>query len=307
MGSTRLPGKVLKPVAGKPLLWHIIHRLKASRLIEEIAIATTTNPLDEAIVEFGAAEGITVVRGPEDDVLARFALAAEALDADVIVRVSSDAPFIDADFVDHLIATLIEQDGDYVLMQDGSECAHEGVDPFSRRALDKLMMDAASDPAAREHVTGYFKLHPDFVKIVRAAPWPELSKKGGRLTIDTPDDLAFVEAVHARMDAKAGEASLADLLLLLEREPGLNAINAHVRQKPIQVSKNFSGGGAYPLRWGRGNSGYGHIKRSWWRWRAPCAIPRVWAWCSPSMAATMRRRSSAAPALPPSAPAIWVR
>src|SRR5262249_29411747 len=73
MGSTRLPGKVLKPVAGKPLLWHIIHRLKASRLIADIAIATTTNPLDEAIVEWGAGEGVTVVRGPEDDVLARFA------------------------------------------------------------------------------------------------------------------------------------------------------------------------------------------------------------------------------------------
>src|ERR1700750_3327786 len=105
MGSTRLPGKVLKPIAGKPLLWHIVHRLRASRLIEDIAIATTTNPADEAIVEFAAAEGVTVLRGPEDDVLARFAMAAEAMDADVIVRVSSDAPFIDAHFVDHLIAT----------------------------------------------------------------------------------------------------------------------------------------------------------------------------------------------------------
>ena len=186
MGSTRLPGKVLKPVAGKPLLWHIVHRLKSSRLIEDIAIATTTNPLDEAIVEFGASEGVTVIRGPEDDVLARFALAAEAMDADVIVRVSSDAPFIDAAFVDHLIATLIEQEGDYVLIQEGGECAHEGVDPFSRRALDKLMMDAANDPAAREHVTGYFKLHPDFVKVVRAAPWPALKPPTSSWRCSTP-------------------------------------------------------------------------------------------------------------------------
>src|SRR6201994_4229579 len=221
MGSTRLPGKVLKPVAGKPLLWHIVHRLKASKLIEQIAIATTTNPLDEAIVEFGAAHGITVVRGPEDDVLARFALAAEKLNADIIVRVSSDPPFVDAGFVDHLVSSLIAQDGDYVLMEEGVPCAHEGVDPFSRRGLDKLMMDAGDDPAAREHVTGYFKLHPDFVPIARAKAYPSLAREGGRLTIDTPDDLAFVEAVHDRMFAKAGEASLADLLLLLEREPGL--------------------------------------------------------------------------------------
>src|ERR1700761_6184954 len=150
MGSTRLPGKVLRPVAGKPLLWHIVHRLKASKRIQDIAIATTTNPLDEAIVEWGAAEGVTVVRGPEDDVLARFARAAEVLDADVIVRVSSDAPFLDAGFIDHLVASMIEQKSDYVLLEDGAVTAHEGVDPFSRRGLDRLMLDAADDPAARE-------------------------------------------------------------------------------------------------------------------------------------------------------------
>jgi spore coat polysaccharide biosynthesis protein SpsF len=257
MGSTRLPGKVLKPIAGKPLLWHIVHRLRQCALVEDIAVATSTNPRDDAIVEWGAHEGVTIVRGPEDDVLARYARAAEALDADVIVRVSSDAPFIDAGFVDHLVATLIAEDGDYVLMREGTECAHEGVDPFSRRALDKLMMDAGDDPAAREHVTGYFKLHPDFVKIVRAAPYPSLARKGGRLTIDTPDDLAFVEAVHARMQARAGEASLADLLLLLEREPELNRINGHVRQKPITPL-----GGLALIRCdGGGKFGYGHVKR----------------------------------------------
>ena len=257
MGSTRLPGKVLKPIAGQPLLWHIIHRLKASRLIQDIAIATTTNPLDEAIVEFGAANRITVVRGPEDDVLARFARAAEQLDADIVVRVSSDAPFLDAGFIDHLIASMIEQGGDYVLMEDGVPCAHEGVDPLTRRALDKLMMDAGDDPAAREHVTGYFKLHPDFVPIARAPAYPIFAREGGRLTIDTPDDLAFAEAVHARLRARAGEASLADLLLLLEREPELRAINSHVKQKPILPS----GGMALIRCDGGGKFGYGHVKR----------------------------------------------
>src|ERR1700743_1854177 len=262
MGSTRLPGKVLKPIAGKPLLWHIVHRLKACRLLEDIAVATSVNPADEAIVEWCNQEGVIVVRGPEDDVLARYARAAEKLDADIIVRVSSDAPFIDAGFVDHLIATLIEQDGDYVLLEEGAETAHEGVDPFSRRALDRLMMDAAGDPAAKEHVTGYFKLHPDFVKIVRAGAYPPLAKKGGRFTIDTPDDLAFVEAVHARVQARAGEANLADLLLLLEREPELNKINGHVKQKPIVGSSGRASGGLALIRCdGGGKYGYGHVKR----------------------------------------------
>jgi spore coat polysaccharide biosynthesis protein SpsF len=257
MGSARLPGKVLKPIAGKPLLWHIVHRLKACHLLEEIAVATSVSPADEAIVEWCNAQGVIVVRGPENDVLARYARAAEKLDADIIVQVSPDTPFIDAGFVDHLVATLIEQDGDYVLLEDGAECAHDGVDPFSRRALDRLMMDAAHDAAARETVTGYFKLHPDFVKIVRAKPYAPQGKRSRRFTIDTPDDLAFVEAVHARLAAKAGEASLADLLLLLEREPELNAINAHPRQKQI----GRSGGIALIRCDGGGKFGYGHVKR----------------------------------------------
>ena len=258
MGSTRLPGKVLRPVAGKPLLWHIVHRLKASRLIDEIAIATTINPLDDAIVEFGAAHGIAVVRGPEDDVLARFARAAETLDADIIVRVSSDAPFMDAGFVDHLIASMIEQGGDYVLMEEGAPCAHEGVDPLTRRGLDKLMMDARDDPAAREHVTGYFKLHPDFVPIARARAYPSLAREGGRLTIDTPDDLAFVEAVHARLEARAGEASLADLLLLA----GARAGTAR-HQPPCEAEAHSSRPAALALIRcdGGGKFGYGHVKR----------------------------------------------
>lgn len=257
MGSTRLPGKVLKPIAGQPLLWHIVHRLKRSQFIEQIAIATSTNPRDDAIVEFGRDNGIAVVRGPEDDVLARFARAAELLDADIIVRVSADAPFVDAGFIDHLVEAMIEQNGDYVLLEEGAVTGHEGVDPFSRRALDKLMMDAREDPVAREHVTGYFKLHPDFVRVARAPAYPPLARPGGRLTIDTPDDLAFVEALHARLAAKAGEASLADLLLLLEREPSLRETNAHVRQKGLEAK-----GGLALIRCdGGGGFGYGHVKR----------------------------------------------
>jgi len=257
MGSTRLPGKVLMPVAGQPLIWHVVNRLKRSQLVEQIAITTSTHPRDDAIVEWGRQNDVPVVRGPEDDVLARFARAAELLDADVIVRVSSDAPFIDPGFVDHLLTALLEQDGDYVLLEEGAVTAHEGVDPLTRRALDKLMMDAREDPIAREHVTGYFKLHPDFVRIARAAPYPALARTAGRLTVDTPDDLTFIEAVHARMAARAGEASLADLLALLEREPQLREVNSHVRQKPIAST----GGRALIRCDGGGKFGYGHVKR----------------------------------------------
>jgi len=258
MGSTRLPGKVLRPIAGKPLLWHVVHRLRRCRTLDGIVIATSTNPRDAAIESFCHDNGVEVVRGPEDNVLARFALAAEKTEADVIVRVSSDAPLLDPAFIDHLVTALIAQDGDYVQLEPGALCAHEGVDPFSRRALDRLMREAGDDRVAREHVSGYFKLHPEFVRIVYAAADPRLARKPTRLTVDTPDDLAFIEALHERLQAKAGEASLSDLLLLLEREPQLTAINAHVRQKPLEGA-----GGLALIRCdGGGMLGFGHVKRS---------------------------------------------
>ena len=258
MGSTRFPGKVLKPVAGKPLLWHVLYRLTRCKTLDWIVVATSDNPRDDAIETYCREQKIDVVRGPEDNVLQRFKLAAEKTEADIIVRVSADAPFIDPQFVDHLVKTLIAAEGDYVLVEPGQQCAHEGVDPFSRRALDRLVAEASHDPVAREHVSGYFKSHPDFVRIVHAAPDPRLARRGGRLTIDTPDDLAFIEAIHERLKAKAGEASLADLLLLLEREPKLGRINAHVRQKTLD-----NRGGVAVIRCDGGFTyGYGHVKRS---------------------------------------------
>jgi spore coat polysaccharide biosynthesis protein SpsF len=258
MGSSRLPGKVLREIAGKPLLWHVLHRLRACTTLDTMAVATSTEDIDNAIVDFCRDENVTCIRGPQDNVLARFALAAARTKADYIVRVSSDAPFLDAGFIDHLVDSLIRQDGDYVLLEPGAVTAHEGVDPFSRRALNKLVQEAADDAVAREHVTGYFKLHPDFARTVFAPAYPSLAHEGARLTIDTPDDLAFIETLYDRLHAKAGEASLADLLLLLQKEPRLNEINAHVRQKPLQ----HAGGIAIIRCDGGGTLGYGHVKRS---------------------------------------------
>lgn len=257
MGSTRFPGKVLKPIVGQPLLWHIVHRLEKSKLIDEIVIATSDNPRDDAIAEFCRQNGVRVVRGSESDVLARFVKAAVETDADVIVRVCSDSPFIEGHYIDHFITAMLAQDCDYVLPDEAKPNAHQGIDVFTRRALDKLADEVPDDPVAREHISGYFKLHPDFVPIAEADPFPASERAGGRLSVDTPDDLAFVEAVYARLQAKAGEASLGDLLLLLEREPTLSRINAHVQQKAIAQQAAVAlircdGGGDY---------GFGHVKR----------------------------------------------
>jgi spore coat polysaccharide biosynthesis protein SpsF len=222
MSSPRLPGKVMHPVAGQPLLWHVIHRLRRCRALDHIAIATTTAREDDAIAEFGRAHGVGVARGSEHNLLARYILAAWQTDAEIIVRVSADAPFVDPAFIDHLVETLIEKGGDYVVLEPGTACGHEGgVDPFTRRALEKLAREAARDAVAREHVSGYFKLNPDFVDVVHAPAVAALARLPARLTMDCEDDLAFAEAVHARLAANAGEASLQDLLWLIENDPHL--------------------------------------------------------------------------------------
>ena len=221
MGSTRLPGKVLKPdrrpaaalahrsspesVAPDRRHRHRHHHQSAGR--RDRGIRRTRN-------------GITVVRGPEDDVLARFARAAEQLDADIIVRVSSDAPFLDAGFIDHLIASMIEQDGDYVLMEEGAPCAHEGVDPFTRRALDKLMMDARDDPVGARACHRLFQAASRFrADRARAAPIPRWRAKAAASPSTRPTISPSSKRCMRGWTRKAGEASLADLLLLLEREP----------------------------------------------------------------------------------------
>ncbi len=257
MGSTRLPGKVLRPLAAKPVLWHVIHRVAKAKSIDAVSVATSVEPGDDAIEAFCREHDIPCIRGPEANVLQRFALAADAMDADIIVRVTGDAVFVDADFIDYLVTQLIAADGDYVYIEAGALCAHEGVDPFSRRALRRLTVEAADDPAAREHVTGYFKLHPDFGRGVYVPAYPPLAVEPARISIDAPADLAFAEAVYERLGAKAGEASLPDVLQLLERAPELRAINAGVRQKAIRQV----GGIALIFCDGGGAFGYGHIRR----------------------------------------------
>jgi spore coat polysaccharide biosynthesis protein SpsF len=231
MSSTRLPGKVMKPIVGQPLLWHILHRLKKSELIETICVATTSDPSDDALAAYAEAHGAVVVRGPEDDVLGRFALAAHVIDPDVVVRVCADAPLVDAGFVDFMIREMLHTQSDFVTLKDGVSAIHDGAECMSRVALDKLMVKAHDDPVAREHVSAYFKIHPEFVKTAYVDLPQKWAFTGARLSIDTPADVTFIEAIYERLHAQAGEATLTDLVALLQREPALLDLNAHVQQK----------------------------------------------------------------------------
>ena len=232
MGSSRLPGKVLIPVAGQPLLWHIIHRLGQCRTVDKIAIATSIDPADDAIEQFCAGLGVVCVRGPLQNVLERYRLAAQATGAQTLLRITGDAPLIDPGLIDYLVDGLAG--GDFVQLEAGALCAHEGADVFSRRALDWLTRHAGEDEIAREHVTSYFKRHADAVKTVHVPAYPPLARPlPYHISVDEPADLDMLRAVYARLNVPAGEAKLPDVLRLLDSDPAIRAINAHVRQKPL--------------------------------------------------------------------------
>ncbi|HET7086084.1 MAG TPA: aldo/keto reductase [Rhizomicrobium sp.] len=233
MGSSRLPGKVLMPVKGQPLLWHIIHRLRQCRRVDQVAIATSTDPRDDAIAQFCAAQDIACVRGPLQNVLERYRLAAKATGAQTLLRVTGDSPLIDPGLVDYLVSGMTAQGADFVQFEAGALCAHEGVDVFSLRALDWLVGQAGEDEIAREHVTSYFKKFPDRVRTAYLPAYLPLARKPQRISVDTPEDLALLRAVYDRLNAPAGEAPLTAVLDLLEHDPQLRALNAHIRQKPV--------------------------------------------------------------------------
>jgi spore coat polysaccharide biosynthesis protein SpsF (cytidylyltransferase family)/aryl-alcohol dehydrogenase-like predicted oxidoreductase len=233
MGSSRLPGKVLEPVAGKPMLWHILHRLGQCRSVDVIAVATSIDPRDDAVEKFCADEGVICVRGPLQNVLERYRLAAVQTGAQTLLRVTGDAPLIDPGIIDYLVCGMTEAGADFVQLEPGALCAHEGVDVFSRRALDWLTVHAAEDGIAREHVTSYFKNSPDKVHTVYLPVYKPLARKLERVSVDTPEDLAFLRAVYDRMQVPPGDLPLVAVLQLLEDEPQIRAINAHIRQRPV--------------------------------------------------------------------------
>lgn len=259
MGSTRLPAKVLKEIAGWPLIKHVIHRLRRAKSVDRIVIATTQNATDDALVAWLEKNepDVAIIRGPEDDVLARYRLAVEAHDAAAIIRVNADAPLIDGAFIDHILRVMRLEDSDFVMSLPGEPCIHDGVDVCSRRGFDILWREGGNDPVAREHVTAWFKAHQDRVRVSHIRipdPW---RFSGARLSVDAPADVAFIETIYARLQAQAGEASLADLVALLRRDPALLSINSHVRQKTVAAQS-----GTILIRCdGNPKLGYGHVMR----------------------------------------------
>ena len=233
MTSTRLPGKVLKLAAGRPLLAHMIARLERCAALDRIVIATSANATDDPIAALAERLGVGCFRGSEDDVLGRVLAAARAHDAEVVVETSGDCPLIDPAIVSEVVARFSDGGVDYcsnTLERTYPRGMDVQVFPTAVLAEVDRLTDA---PADREHVSLYIYEHPERYRL-RSVRAEHARGADVRLTVDTPEDLALVrEVLEALYPANPG-FSLADVLDLLDARPELRALNRDIQQKPVR-------------------------------------------------------------------------
>jgi spore coat polysaccharide biosynthesis protein SpsF len=194
LASTRLPGKALELIEGRPLLEHCLRRLSAAG-VARVVLATTTLEEDTALCDLATRLGLAVYRGSDADVLDRMAKAAEAFDLDPVIRATGDNPAVDIEASFRVLATLRALHADYVL-EDGLPYG-AAVEAVTRDALLRAAREAR-DLDDREHVTTWVKRRSDLWNLAfPAAPAP-LRRPDLRVTVDTPADLTFVRALFAR-------------------------------------------------------------------------------------------------------------
>jgi spore coat polysaccharide biosynthesis protein SpsF len=229
MGSTRLPGKVVADIHGRPMLWYVVQRTRAAETLDEVVVATTTEPADNVIVAFCREHKVGCFRGSEQDVLDRYYQAARKHDAEAVVRITSDCPLIDPEVIDRTVRAFLDKQPDYA-SNSVVRTYPRGLDTevMTFRALE-LAWHEARHPYQRAHVTPYIYENQGQFKILSVTG--DQDHSAYRWTVDTPEDLAFVRAVYARCE---GEGSLlSDVMRLLEREPELVEINRSVAQKAL--------------------------------------------------------------------------
>ena len=230
MGSTRLPGKVLEDLGSETTLGRVVRRLRRSELIEEIVVATTFSPDDQAVVREARRLGVPAFLGEELDVLDRYYQAVCAFRTDVVVRITSDCPLIDPQVTDSTIRTFLAEQPDY---------ASNALERTFPRGLDSEVMTSAAlrrawreanQPYEREHVTPFIYEHPEIFRILPITNQDDYSSH--RWTLDTPEDLEFIRTVYSRFGNR-DDFSWHDVLDLLVREPALVYVDHHVEQKVL--------------------------------------------------------------------------
>ena len=236
MTSTRLPGKVMLPLAGEPMLSRLVERLARVQRTDGIVIATTTNDTDDTIASLCTTLGVPCYRGSELDVLSRYAQAARLQGAETVVRITSDCPLIDPVLIDQVIATFADGDADYVSnMLPPTWPYGMAVEVFFANALYQADAEATL-PAEREHVTPFIYRQPERYRLLNVASPVNLSHH--RWTVDTPEDYQVVRQLFESLYPMQPEFDLAQILRQIEVHPDWQAINQHITQRPVTHTQN---------------------------------------------------------------------
>jgi spore coat polysaccharide biosynthesis protein SpsF len=231
MGSSRLPGKVLLDLAGEPMLARVVDRVHRAATIDEVVIATTTEPADDRLAAHCTDRGWPCFRGSQDDVLDRYYRAAREHRADVIVRITSDCPLIDPEILDQVVDALrLPRPADYACNFAPRRTFPRGLDAeaMTRETLDRLWTEDRN-PAWREHVTQY--LHHNLDRFAWRGVEHERDLSALRWTVDTPEDYDLIRRIY---DALGHDRfSWRDVLALLDGHPEWLRINSQVEQKAV--------------------------------------------------------------------------
>ncbi len=229
MASQRLPGKVLADIEGRPMLGRMVDRLSRLQTVDDLAVATTIDPVDDSVFAWCSREGVACLRGATSDVLDRFHAAAEITRAAVIVRLTADCPLIDPAVVDLCVTAFRESDPpvDLVVNRLPWERTYPiGLDTevFSRQALDTAWREAR-EPHQREHVVPFLYENPDRFRLVHLKTDPDFGRM--RWTVDEADDLKAVRQIFRAFEGR-DDFGWMEVVELLRRSPELAAINAAV-------------------------------------------------------------------------------
>ncbi|HRY85837.1 MAG TPA: glycosyltransferase family protein [Candidatus Omnitrophota bacterium] len=228
MGSTRLPGKILNDLGGRPMLSHVVERTSRAKHLDGVVVATTLLGPDDVVAEYCRRSKIPCFRGEEADVLDRYYQTAKFFGIKTIARITADCPFIEPVIVDKMLEIFQSDLYDYVSNTIAPRTFPRGLDAevFSFSALEKAWKND-KNPAWREHVTPFLYHHPELFKAFVFKNDQDLSDM--RWTVDTAEDFEFAKKLYAAIGHN--RFLWTDILRLLQKNPDWPRINQNVEQK----------------------------------------------------------------------------
>lgn len=234
MGSTRLPGKVMKNLLGKTVLAHVIERVKQAKILDDIIIATTKKDDDDCIADEALRCGVKVFRGSEEDVLSRYYFAAKENNTDIIVRITSDCPLIDPNVINDIVS-FFKQNRYDIVTNAGIDLTQRtyprGLDTevFSYTVLEEAYKNA-TEKYQREHVTPYIYENAKRIFYYKN----DINYSHYRWTLDTEEDWMLIKKLYEHLYHGKHDFYMSDVLMVMEQNPELFQINKDVKQKSIR-------------------------------------------------------------------------